>query len=113
MNWLKKLLNVKKVRELVKGITLASVLIASKMLLIAGAQVNVQPTAPPNVSPLTTVLGYLQWLGIVGGVGVGALLAGIKMALLHDMEGAKRDLIYSVVGGIIVSLVSTIINLFI
>jgi hypothetical protein len=62
---------------------------------------------------LTTVLGYLQWLGIVGGVGLGALIAGIKIAMMHDMEGGKRDLLYSIIGGVIITLIATILNLFV
>ena len=104
MKWLKKLS---------KGVLLTLGLLALKVL-IAGAQVSVSPTAPPTASSsLTTVLSYLQWLGIVGGVGVGSLIAGIKIAMMHDMEGGKRDLIHSIIGGIIISLVATILNLFI
>nr|WP_192963572.1 hypothetical protein [Sulfolobus islandicus] len=97
-----------------KRILLTSVLPMIIRILIVGAQVSVTPTAPPTASnALTTVLGYLQWLGVVGGVGVGALIAGIKIAMMHDMEGGKRDLMFSIIGGVIISLVATVLNLFI
>jgi hypothetical protein len=120
MKWLKKLfkgilsaLGLKWFRKSSKGVLLTLGLLALRVL-IAGAQVSVSPTAPPTASSaLTTVLGYLQWLGIVGGVGLGALIAGIKIALQHDMEGGKRDLMYSIVGGIVITLIATILNLFI
>ncbi|ACR42240.1 hypothetical protein [Saccharolobus islandicus] len=97
-----------------KRVLLTSVLPMIIRILIVGAQVSVTPTAPPTASnALTTVLGYLQWLGVVGGVGVGALIAGIKIAMMHDMEGGKRDLMFSIIGGVIISLVATVLNLFI
>jgi hypothetical protein len=100
-------------RKSFKRVLLTSVPLILKILIV-GAQVSVTPTAPPAASSsLTTVLGYLQWLGIVGGVGVGALIAGIKIAMMHDMEGGKRDLIFSIIGGVIISLVATVLNLFI
>jgi hypothetical protein len=116
MKWLKRLFNKKRFEKLSEGISLAIGLMALRMLLIAGAanNVSVTPTAPPTASStLTTILGYLQWLGIVGGVGVGALIAGIKIALMHDLEGGKRDLLYSILGGIVISLIATILNQFI
>jgi membrane protease YdiL (CAAX protease family) len=109
MKWLKKLFN--KMR-LIKRITLVIGLITLKVL-IAGAQVSVSPSPPPFYGTLTTMLSYLQWIGIVGGVGLGALLAGIKIALQHDMEGGKRDLMYSIIGGVVISLVATVLNLFV
>lgn len=97
-----------------KRVLLTSVLPMIIRILIVGAQVTVTPTAPPTASSaLTTVLGYLQWLGVVGGVGIGALIAGIKIAMMHDMEGGKRDLMFSIIGGVIISLVATVLNLFI
>jgi hypothetical protein len=96
-----------------QGAVLAIALAVTKAI-IAGAQVNVQPTAPPvGASAIATILGYMQWLGIVGGVGVGAILAGIKIAIEHDMEGGKRALMYSAIGGVIVSIVSAVLNLFV
>jgi phage baseplate assembly protein gpV len=95
------------------GAMLALALAVAKAM-IASAQVNVQPTAPPTgANAITTVLGYLQWLGIVGGVGVGAILAGIKIAIEHDMEGGKRALMYSAIGGVVISIISAILNLFV
>jgi hypothetical protein len=100
-------------RKSFKRVLLTSVLLILKILIV-GAQVSVTPTAPTTASSsLTTVLGYLQWLGIVGGVGVGSLIAGIKIAMMHDMEGGKRDLMFSIIGGVIISLVATVLNLFI
>lgn len=103
-----------------RALLVSALLISAKVMMIAGAvttnstSVSIAPQAPPtSANALTTVLGYLQWLGIVGGVGVGALLAGIKIAMMHDMEGGKRDLIYSVLGGIIISLIAVVLNLFI
>ncbi|QGA55520.1 hypothetical protein GFS03_08270 [Sulfolobus sp. E5-1-F] len=82
-------------------------------MIIVSAQVSITPTAPTTSNALTSILGYLSWIGIVGGIGVGALLAGIKIAMLHDMEGGKRDLMYSVIGGVIISLISIILNFFV
>lgn len=103
-----------------RALLVSALLISAKVMMIAGAVttnstgVTIGPQAPPtSANALTTVLGYLQWLGIVGGVGVGALLAGIKIAMMHDMEGGKRDLIYSVLGGIIITLIAVVLNLFI
>nr|ABE99658.1 hypothetical protein [Sulfolobus islandicus] len=97
-----------------KRMVITSILPIIIRIIIVGAQVSVTPTAPPTASnALTTVLGYLQWLGVVGGVGVGSLIAGIKIAMMHDMEGGKRDLMYSIIGGVIISLVATVLNLFI
>ena len=125
MKWFRKLskivlstlglitLRKKWLRRSSKGILLTMGLIVSRVL-IAGAQVTVSPQAPPTgASALTTVLSYMQWLGIVGGVGLGALIAGIKIALQHDMEGGKKDLMYSIVGGIVITLIATILNLFV
>jgi hypothetical protein len=98
-----------------QGAMLAVALAVTKAIIAMGASnVTVTPTAPPvGASALATVLGYMQWLGIVGGVGVGAILAGIKIAIEHDMEGGKRALMYSVIGGVIVSIVSAVLNLFV
>jgi hypothetical protein len=104
----------KKIHEkFAEGIATLIGIVAIRMMLIAGAQVQVTPTQPPAADALTTILGYLQWLGIVGGVGVGALLAGIKIAIQHDMEGGKRDLMYSVIGGVVISLISTVLSQFV
>jgi hypothetical protein len=105
----------KKIHEkFAEGIATLIGIVAIRMMLIAGAQVQVSPTAPPAAAnSLTTILGYMQWLGIVGGVGVGALLAGIKIALQHDMEGGKRDLMYSVIGGVVISIISAVLNQFV
>jgi hypothetical protein len=101
--------------KLAEGVATLIGIVAIRMMLIAGAQtVTVAPTAPPvAANTLTTILGYMQWLGIVGGVGVGALIAGIKIALQHDMEGGKRDLMYSIIGGIVISIISAVLNQFI
>ncbi|WP_062088612.1 hypothetical protein [Sulfolobus acidocaldarius] len=101
-------------KKWIRGVSFVVALTALRIITIAGAQVAVSPQAPPTgASALTTVLGYMQWLGIVGGVGLGALIAGIKIALQHDMEGGKRDLMYSIVGGIVITLLATLLNLFI
>jgi len=109
-----KKLDKKMHEKFAEGIATLIGIVAIRMMLIAGAQVQVQPTAPPAAAnTLTTILGYMQWLGIVGGVGVGALIAGIKIALQHDMEGGKRDLMYSIIGGVVISIISAILNQFI
>ena len=79
----------------------------------SNTSISITPTAPVNSSALTTVLGYLEWLGIVGGVGLGTLLAGIKIGLHHDMESGKRDVVYSVLGGIIISAIAAILKMFV
>jgi FtsH-binding integral membrane protein len=98
-----------------EGAVLAIGLAVTKALIAMGASnVTITPTAPPvGANIIATILGYMQWLGIVGGVGVGSILAGIKIAFEHDMEGGKRALMYSAIGGVIVSVVSAILNLFV
>lgn len=115
MKWFRKIIRMGlRSPKWFRNVLLTSVLPITIRMLIAGAQVTITASSPPVASSaLTTMLGYLQWLGVVGGVGVGSLIAGIKIAMMHDMEGGKRDLMYSVIGGVIISLVATILNLFV
>ena len=105
-----------KIQTLKKKITRAVTVLATGMAasgIPAFAQVQITPQAPQNVNGFVTILGYLEWLGLVGGVFMGLLLAGIKIALMHDMEGGKRAALYSVLGGVIISAASYIVNQFI
>lgn len=105
-----------KIKSLKKKISRAMITLPIGMAsagVPAFAQVQITPQQPQNIQGLTTVLGYLEWLGLVGGVFMGLLLAGIKIALMHDMEGGKRAALYSVLGGVLISAASYVVNQFI
>ena len=101
----------KKIMRRAKYLPIAIGLIITRIVTLAqGGNVTITPTAPVHSSALTTVLGYLEWLAIVGGLGVGGIIAAFKIMAEHDMEGGKRAFLYSVIGGVIIGVISYIIN---
>ena len=100
----------KKIMRKTKYILIVAVL-ATKMTILAGtSNVSITPTAPGSASALTTILGYMEWLAIVGGIGVGGIVAAFKIMAEHDIEGGKRAFMYSAIGGVLIGVVSFVIN---
>ena len=104
----------KKIMRRIRYLPIAIGLVITRIITLAATpgngSITITPTAPVHSSVLTTFLGYLEWLAIVGGIGVGGILAAFKIMAEHDVEGGKRAFLYSIIGGIIIGVISFIIN---
>ena len=103
-----------------KSIKIVSILMMAMMMIMVATPVfatnQVTPIAPTETSGILTlagkILGFLQWIALIGGVVIIAIL-GIKymMGSLEEKAEYKKSMIPLIVGIILVMGATTIANL--
>ncbi len=104
-----------------KSIKIISILMMAVMLIMAAtpvfaSNVTITPETPKNTAGILKmagkVLGFLQWIALIGGVLIIAIL-GIKymMGSLEEKAEYKKSMVPLIVGIVVVMSATTIANL--
>lgn len=107
---------MKKSMKIVSTLMMAVMMIMVATPVFASTNVTVTPVPPTGTQNILTlagkILGFLQWIALIGGVLIIAIL-GIKymMGSLEEKAEYKKSMIPLIVGIVVVMGATTIANL--